>query len=154
MTAPRRAPCQVLVLPFRKTGSDTEYALFRRSDSGDWQAITGGSDDGETLLQATKREMKEESGLSADTLPFPLQASATIPVSHFAAHATWSPLLYAIPEHCFAADATGQTLSLSPEHTTCEWFSYENARQHLIWDSNRTTLWETTERLRDGILLP
>lgn len=63
MTAPRRAPFQVLVLPFRKTTSGTEYALFRRSDSGDWQTIAGGGDDGET----------------------PLQASATIPVSHFAA---------------------------------------------------------------------
>ncbi|MFT9222092.1 hypothetical protein [Gluconobacter oxydans] len=63
LTAPRRAPCQVLVLPFRKTGSDTEYALFRRSDSGDWQAITGGGDGGET----------------------PLLACATIPASDFAA---------------------------------------------------------------------
>ncbi|MCP1248790.1 NUDIX domain-containing protein [Gluconobacter oxydans] len=85
LTAPRHAPFQVLVLPFRKTGSDTEYALFRRSDSGHWQAITGGGDGGETPLQATKREMQEESGLSADTPLFPLLACATIPVSHFAA---------------------------------------------------------------------
>ncbi|KXV45822.1 hypothetical protein AD945_16745 [Gluconobacter albidus] len=154
MTTPRRAPLQVLVLPFRKTDRGTEYALFRRSDSGDWQPIAGGGDDGETPRQAARREMQEESGLSADTPLFPLQASATIPVSHFAARATWSPRLYAIPEHCFAADATGQTLSLSAEHTTCGWFSYEDARHHLTWDSNRTALWETAERLCDRTLLP
>ncbi|MFT8346992.1 hypothetical protein [Gluconobacter oxydans] len=96
---------------------------------------------------------RKKGGLSADTPLFPLQARATIPVSHFAARSTWSPLLYAIPEHCFAADATGQTLFLSAEHTTCAWFSYENARQHLTWDSNRTALGETAERLRNGTLL-
>ncbi|MBS1102580.1 NUDIX domain-containing protein [Gluconobacter sp. Dm-62] len=144
MTTPRRAPFQALVLPFRKADRGTEYALFRRSDSGDWQPIAGGGDEGETPHQTAKREMQEESGLSADTLLFPLQASATIPVSHFAARSEWSPQLY----------ATRQTLSLSAEHTICGWFSYEDARQHLSWDSNRTALWETAERLRDGKLLP
>jgi len=53
-----------------------------------------------------------------------------------------------IPEHCFAVDAGGSTITLSNEHTECRWLSYEQAFSLLKWDSNRTALWELNERLK------
>ena len=58
-----RAPFQVLVLPFRKTAKGLyEFAVFRRSDAGYWQAIAGGGEMGETSREAAIRESQEEAG--------------------------------------------------------------------------------------------
>lgn len=45
-----RAPYQVLVFPYYIGSNGIEYAIFRRSDSGWWQAISGGGEDGETVI--------------------------------------------------------------------------------------------------------
>jgi dATP pyrophosphohydrolase len=50
----RREPFQVLVLPFRQTLCFTEYAIFQRSDSGIWQGLSGGGEEGESFVQAAQ----------------------------------------------------------------------------------------------------
>ena len=56
-----RAPFQVLVLPFRRTGGGgVEFAVLRRRDLGLWQGVAGGGEDGEAPGQAAVREASED----------------------------------------------------------------------------------------------
>jgi 8-oxo-dGTP pyrophosphatase MutT (NUDIX family) len=71
-----RQPCNVHVFVFRRTGPEPEYALFRRSDDGSWQSVAGGVEEDESLLQAARRETREESGLPA-SLPEVMGCSVT-----------------------------------------------------------------------------
>ena len=58
-----RAPFQVLIYPYRRIHEDGfEYAVFKRADEGFWQGISGGGEDGESPLEAARREAFEEAG--------------------------------------------------------------------------------------------
>ncbi len=142
-----RAPFQVLVLPYRKAAGTFEFAVFRRSDYACWQGIAGGGEDGESPLDAAKREAFEEAGISRIGAFLALQASCTVPVIFFQDDGTWDPALYVIREHSYGADCTGQELVLSDEHKAAEWLPYAEASARFTYDSNRTALWELNQRL-------
>ncbi|WP_406541366.1 hypothetical protein [Clostridium ljungdahlii] len=57
-----RAPCQVLVFPYYINDKGIEYAIFHRNDEDWWQAISGGGEDGETIMESAKEKhgKKEE----------------------------------------------------------------------------------------------
>jgi len=148
-----RAPFQVLILCFRPASADPstghEYAVFRRADADAWQAVAGGGEDGETPLQAARRELMEETGLVADLIA--LDARAEIPASVFAASAIWGPAVVTIPEHAFgAALPAGAEPTLSDEHRGFAWLRYDEARPRFTWDSNREALDELHGRLAAG----
>ncbi len=142
-----RAPFQILVLPYRKTENALEFAVLRRSDYFCWQGIAGGGEDGETPLEAAKREAFEEAGITGACKFTPLQSLCTVPVTEFQDSGSWDPALYVIPQHSFGADCTNQALILSPEHDAMEWLSYAEAAARFTYDSNRTALWELNQRL-------
>lgn len=74
-----RTPFQVLVIPFRHSRTPAlEYAILRRSDSGDWQFIAGGGEEGESPAEAARREAREEAGVPTESVLIPLEAQATI----------------------------------------------------------------------------
>jgi dATP pyrophosphohydrolase len=140
------------VIPYkRKDAGDYEYALFRRNsqDGGYWQAIAGGGEEGETPMQAARREAFEEARLPASLAYLELDSLASIPICNFKDNDRW-PGLYVIPEYAFAVDAKGVDIVLSNEHSECRWLGYEKALELLHWDSNRTALWELNERLTKG----
>lgn len=140
-----REPFQVLVIPFRRTASEAEFAVLKRSDDANWQFVAGGGEADESPAQAAVRETKEETGITDGRL-IKLDSMATIPRNCFAG--TWAKDVYVIPEHCFAVDAGSFALALSDEHTEARWLAYEQAYALLKWDSNRNALWELNERLR------
>jgi dATP pyrophosphohydrolase len=149
-----RAPFQVVVLPFRRDQrGDVEYAIFRRSDDGLWQGIAGGGEDRETALEAARREAWEEARIPAASALYPLSILDHVPVSSFPkARLNWPDDLYVIPQHFFACDANGLTLSLSNEHTEFRWLPLDGADALLRYDSSRNALWELAERLaRDDL---
>ncbi|MEK7474194.1 MAG: NUDIX pyrophosphatase [Candidatus Coatesbacteria bacterium] len=150
-----RAPFQILVLPFRSSpNGGLEFAAFRCADSEFWQFIAGGGEDQESPLQAAKREAREEAGLP-DSIPFyPLQSSATVPVTAFPTSTTrWiAEGIYVVPEHAFAAKADGVAIRLSSEHTEFRWGSEAETTALLEWDSNRNALWELSQRLSRNTL--
>ena len=138
-----RAPFQVLVIPYRVgDGGRSEYAVFRRADSGVWQAIAGGGEDGESAEQAARREAWEEAGIPKTAPLLRLQAVAVIPASHFAAAMTWGPSVTEVPEYAFGVAAPEGVVRLSVEHTAAEWVPYEEAVSRLEWESNRAALRE------------
>jgi len=145
-----RAPFQVIVFPYRKTAVGAyEYAVFFRRTPryGDfWQAISGGGEDDEMPLQAARREAKEEGGLSPDTVFIQLESMVTLPAPQ-AAGMLWGTEVLVVPEYAFGADAAGQEIVMSEEHTEYRWVDYETAQHLLRFDSNKNALWELDYRL-------
>ncbi len=61
-------PDAVAVLVLRGAGSDTRVLLLRRSRgafAGAWTFVMGGVEDGERATDAARRELREETGLTA-----------------------------------------------------------------------------------------
>jgi len=143
-----RAPFQILVIPFRRAAEELQFAVLRRSDAGYWQFVAGGGEEGETPLQAARRETKEEIGIAGELMP--LDSVSTVPKDCFAAADSWGPDVYVIPERCFAIDVKDAAIALSGEHTESQWVPYERAHSLLKWDSNRNALWELNERLKNS----
>ena len=143
-----RAPFQILVIPFRRTAAEPEFAVLKRRDAQYWQFVAGGGEDDESPEQAAERETKEEIGIAANGRLLQLDSVATVPKDCFAAADSWGQEADVIPEHCFAIDAGDSALTLSGEHSEVRWVSYEEACALLKWDSNRNALWELNERLR------
>jgi len=147
---PRRAPLQVLVIPYLVTDDGVRYALFRRADAGYWQGVAGGGDDDESPLEAARRELAEEAGLGPETTLLPLDSRTTIPVVDVTGELSFGPDVLVIPEYAFGACCSSPGITLCDEHTEYAWFDYAEARRAVRWDSNRNALWELDHRLRRG----
>lgn len=144
-----RAPFQVLVYPYRKVQDDRyEFALLKRADAGYWQGVAGGGEEGETPLQAAEREACEEAGIPPDALFLRLDTIEFIRVTEFRHSHLWGDDIYVIPQYCFGAQVKDDRLLLSREHTEYRWLAYKKAYSLLVYDGNRTALWELNKRLR------
>ncbi len=144
-----RAPFQVLVMPYRPSrAGDWEFALFHRSDIGCWQGIAGGGEDGETPLEAARREAFEEVGIPDTAALLPLDTTASIRVTVFRESETWGEDRFVVPEHAFGVRAEREEVILSSEHREVRWLPFAEAETLLRFDSNRTALWELNQRIR------
>ena len=144
-----RAPFQVLVYPYRRTHAGSrEYALFKRSDAGFWQGISGGGEDDETPLQAARREAFEEARIPSFAKFSRLDTVASVPVTAFRDSYLWGEDTYVIPRYCFGVLIEDEAMALSEEHTESAWLPYEEAYRVLQYDRDRTALWEWETRLR------
>lgn len=137
----------MLVIPYRRTGVETEFAILKRRDADYWQFIAGGGEDDETPMEAAEREIREEISIACQGRLTRLDSMATVPKDCFAAADSWGDHMYVIPEYCFAIDLGDSEITLSSEHTAFRWLGYHEARQALKWDSNQNALWELNERL-------
>jgi dATP pyrophosphohydrolase len=151
----RRTPMQVLILPFRVLQNTVEYAIFRRSDSGIWQGLSGGAKEGESDIQAAKREAMEEGGVPATAPLYRLQMVSSVPVSCIKERSRrhWPTDLLVIPNIAFAVNCSDVSLSLSEEHTEMRWVGYDDAYSHTHFESDKVALWELNERLKTPSLL-
>jgi dATP pyrophosphohydrolase len=139
----------VLVLPYRTVDhGDYEFAVFSRADYDCWQGIAGGGENEETPLQAAQREALEEAGISADSLCFPLDSVASVPVTCFQDSHLWGDHIYVVPEYAFGVDATRSCIVVSDEHREYRWLPFPEAEGILNYDSNRVALWELNRRIR------
>jgi len=150
-----RAPFQILVFPFRKKSEGGyEFAVFRRADTGYWQAIAGGGEDEETPREAARREAWEEAEIPPSFVFSQLQSVDSVPRNVFdGSNDHWPEELYVIPQYTFAVNCDGHAIQLSAEHTEFKWGSFEEVEACLYWSSNKVALWELNERLRKGDLL-
>lgn len=145
-----REPFQVLVVPYRRLGSEVQFLLLKRADSEAWQFVAGGGEAGEVPIDAARRELLEELDLSTDVVA--LSTSTSVPVVAVCGDLRWGPEHLVLQETAFATEAGEATPHLSMEHTDCAWASLGVARAALKWDSNVTAAWETAERVRLGLL--
>ncbi|MBY6038098.1 NUDIX domain-containing protein [Fictibacillus nanhaiensis] len=142
-----RAPYQVLVLPYIVDENTVKYAVFNRADDRYWQGIAGGGEEGETIIEAARREAFEEAGLTSDLSFLRLDSISSIPVEHVVGTFLWGDEVYVINEYSFGVEVLKKDLSLSKEHSFYKWVSYDEALSLLKWDSNKTALWELNRRV-------
>ena len=147
-----RAPYQVLVLPYKAEKSDIKFAIFKRADLNYWQGIAGGGEEGETALQSAGREILEETGINVKSNLMQLDSVSSLPVEHVIGRFLWGEDVYVIPEYAFGLEVADQEITLSREHSSYKWVSYDEAIEALKWDSNKTALWELNERLKKKII--
>ena len=143
-----RQPFQVIVFAFRlKAGGEAEFLIGRRSESGFWQAISGGGKDQETVLAAAKRELAEEAGLYGSEWTR-LDSTCMLPKTMFLGHELWAAIPYVIPEYAFGVCVDRQP-RISEEHSELRWCDYAEAYSLLTFDSNKIALWELNLRIND-----
>lgn len=143
-----RQPRNVLVYPFRVREGEPEYAVFRRADDANWQAVSGGVEDDEDLATAARRETLEETGWVDGEL-YALDMVGGVQRGDFAAHVHWPPHVYIVTKHFFGLDLgeDAAEVALSHEHREARWCGYDEAYALLRYDDDRTALWELNERL-------
>ena len=142
-----RKPKQVLVFLYRKNkNNEYEYCIFQRSKTQIWQAISGGVEDDETLIETVKREVLEETSIEVNDI-FELSSVSSIPVVNVTGEFSWGNDVYVVTEHSFGVFIENNNIKLSNEHILYEWLQYEEAYNKLTFDSNKTALWELNQRL-------
>ena len=147
-----RQPYQVLVFPYRKTNEKYQYALFLREDLNIWQGIAGGVEHGENILDSAKREALEEANISNQAKFIMLDSYTMMPVTNVVKKFIWGDDVLLIKEYAFGVNAQKEKIKISFEHLKYSWFDYDKAQIMLLWDSNKTALWELNEKLRKGII--
>ncbi|PMO72690.1 NUDIX hydrolase [Vibrio splendidus] len=140
-----RAPFQILVFPYKTVDNKYRFLIARRRDNGVWQAISGGGEDNESLLEAAKRELSEETQLVGCNWQL-LDSMCMLPKVFYSGNHNWTEHPFVIPEHSFSVKVTKDP-QLSNEHTDYRWCDYQEAIELLTYDSNRNALWEINERL-------
>lgn len=146
-----RQPVQVLVIPFRKHNSSFEYCVLKRSDADYWQFVAGGAEGNETIEEAAKREAFEEIGIPTGSKVIALDSMCCVPANIFRDWDHWPKGTLVVKEFSFGVEILDDDVQLSTEHTEFKWVTYREAMKLLKWDSNRTALWELSERLRSYI---
>ena len=146
-----RAPFQILAVPYRFIENELCFCVFHRADSDVWQFIAGGGENNEKPIQAALREIKEETGVTAEKLTA-LQSVAFVPAEVVAKNlrAHWDKNIFVIPEYSFAFECSADP-TLSSEHSEYKWLPYDTARKLLKWDSNKVAMYEAMCRLNSGM---
>ena len=144
-----RLPKQVLIIPYRMTNQKIEYCILKRKNMQIWQWVAGGVEDfDKDIMCAAKREMKEEIGISEDIDIIELECFTKIPVVNIVKEFKWGENVYYADEYSFAANISDKQIKISEEHSEYKWVSYDEARNLLKYDSNKSALWELNEKIR------
>ena len=143
-----RAPFNAFTFPYRKQGDQIEYALLKRSDCGVWHGASGGGEEGETPIEAARRESFEEAGIPEGTDFMQLDSTSYIPAVGFRDCELWPDDVYVIPQYYFGACIDTPDLVLSREHNEFMWKGYEEAHALLFFHTDKNALWELNQRLK------
>lgn len=144
-----RAEYQVLILSYVKSEA-VKYLVLEREDQRIWQFASGGGEGNETPLISARRELFEETGVNSDNL-VKLDAMTSIPAFYFREHREKEDL-YVVPEYAFAVELENEDIRLSYEHSSFKFLTYEECKDILKFDSNRTALYELNTKITRGIL--
>jgi dihydroneopterin triphosphate diphosphatase len=133
------------VYVFRRTASGIEFLqLHRRPESrigGTWQAVHGKIEAAETAVQAAKRELAEETGLT------PLGFWQLEHVNTFFVAEDDAIHLCA----GFAAEvATDAAVRIDDEHDAFRWVASAEAEKTFMWPGQRQGAREILESIIDG----
>lgn len=136
-----RIPIQVLVYPVRQNPK-WEYLLLKRIPrrEGFWQGVTGALKEGETVDEAARRELFEETRL------VPLKLEKIDFIYSFPVADTWRHLYTAgvkeITEYVYVAliDAEKEPVLDPGEHDQYTWCTFCKALHLLSWPNNKKAL--------------
>ena len=145
-----RLPLQVLVYVASRKPTGWHYLLLRRisTRNGHWQGVTGGVEPGETLLQAARRELSEETGFVPSRVE-QVDYSYSFPVGHQWRH-LYAESVTHVAEYVFVAEVDAhRDPKIDPsEHDMWKWCDVTDALELLKWAENKEAL-----RRCDNLLL-
>jgi len=128
---PSGAGCEVLALKRAPGGRS----------AGAWETVHGTIEPGETPVQASLREMREETGL------VPARLYNVSRVESFYQHRADEVALIPVFAALVASDAEPQ---LSPEHVAAVWLSPADAAARFAWPRERRALEDVVTLFRKG----
>lgn len=127
--------CFVDTFVLRGGGATLEVLVLRRAAGGrcpgSWETVHGTIEAGESPEQASRREMREETGLT------PLRLYNLSRVEAFYQHTTNEVAL--IPQFAAFVGATAEP-RVSNEHDHCEWLPAAEAARRFAWPRERRAL--------------
>lgn len=138
-----KRPKSVQVIVSRESGSGREYLLLLRHRPGSedfWQPVSGSLEEGESFVEAARRELTEETGIAA---PDSLVEIGL--VDRFAIAPAWRTLYDRDISHnvqvAFAARVGDQTITIDArEHSDFVWATHDRARSLVRYEPNRRAL--------------
>ena len=110
---------QVEIIIFKKEGAETLFLILKRNPQKGsfWQAITGGTEEGETLEEAAVREIYEEIGITEDVKLIDIDYTFDF-FDHNEMHF----------EKVFAVEVSPESkIIISEEHTEFKWVDGQTA---------------------------
>jgi dATP pyrophosphohydrolase len=145
-----KQPRSVQVVVFFEDAGSHVYLMLRRIAryGGHWQTVTGSLEAGESHLAAARRELAEETGITAETGEFiDLHLVNTFQIAPQWRH-RYDPEVTHNEEVCFAFAASRRDISMEPsEHDQYRWLEYQAAIQIAYWESTRLAITATEAAL-------
>ncbi len=141
-----RLPVQVQGILFRNTDRGIEYLLLKTTPEREnfWQPVTGGLEEGETELEALKREVLEETGIKT-----------AVRILENVDYFEYSGVHFIkgfdhIREYVFGVEINPKENVIvdHKEHTQFRWCSFQEAIQLLKWGENKKALSKLDEILK------
>lgn len=127
--------CFVDTFVLRRGGVEWEVLVLRRSargrNPGSWETVHGTIEPGETPVQASLRELREETGLAPERF-YNLSR-----IEGFYQHRTDELAIIPAFAALVAADALPR---LSDEHDACVWLPPDEAARRFAWPRERRAL--------------
>lgn len=114
----------------KETSEGVKYLMIRRSSetlNGNWQMVSGKLERGENAVEATLREIKEETGLTPNRL------YSTNLVEQF--YDTDYHVINLVPVFLAFVDQDAEVILNQYEHDAYKWIDYEEAEDYLEFDN-------------------
>jgi len=138
-----RLPIQVQGILFRKINGKIQYLLLKRIEEGFWQPVTGGIEEGETKIEALKREVREETGIKNI-----VGIMKEIHYDEFRDFFKREGCQRLIKEFAFGVEvSSNDKIVMSREHSEYRWCGFEEALKLLKWEGNKEALEKLNEIL-------
>lgn len=138
-----RLPIQVEAILFRRKNGRTKYLLLKRTPEreGFWQPVTGGVEEGETRIDALKREVTEETGIKG--------ILGIIEGIHYFEFS--DPYLNKEYVYGVEVSADEKVVIDEKEHSEFRWCSLQETLRLMKWKENKEALKKLNGILRASI---
>lgn len=115
---------------FKETNKGLKYLLLKRTLTRGcyWQSVSGRIENNESAIEAAKREVYEETGLTSREI---------VDIDYIN---TFYELDTIFLEPCFGIRVESERVKISDEHTEHKWLGFEDAVKTLKWNGNKRAL--------------